>query len=242
MEHKSLLFLDTETTSLEEGRLIELAYSYGTDIEVLLCKPPVSISYEAMAVHHITEGMVINMPSFSEHPDYQNIKDKVKDSIIVAHNALFDLNVLEREGIEHEEYIDTKRVAMHLYPDAKNYQMQYLRYYLGVEVPHDESGLAHSAGGDVKVLIAVFDKLKIAIREDQGIGQLEESVIIQKMLELTLQPVLLICLPFGKYAGKTFQEINREDRNYIEWMHYKMEDKSEDLKHTIDYWMRTKSI
>lgn len=239
---KTLTFLDTETTSLEEGRLIELAYTDAGTIEVILCKPPVPITYEAMAVHHITEGNVINMPVFGEHPLYGHIKDIVKDTIVIAHNAQFDLDVLEREGIEHGEYVDTKRVAMHLYPDAKNHRLQYLRYYLGVDVPHDESGLAHSAGGDVRVLMAVFEKMKIAVREDLGVGELPESSVIAKMIELTRTPVLLTIIPFGKHAGKTFKEINREDRGYIEWMHTKMSDKSEDLAYTVSHWMNTMSL
>ncbi len=55
MKYK-LLFLDTETTGNEEhDRLCQVAYSDGTTRHSALFKPPIPISIESMAVHHITE-------------------------------------------------------------------------------------------------------------------------------------------------------------------------------------------
>lgn len=68
-----ICFLDTETTGLSNGRLVQLAYEVYDSEDTGsngLCKnctykPPVPIELEAMATHHITEKMVADMPPFS---------------------------------------------------------------------------------------------------------------------------------------------------------------------------------
>ena len=50
-----LILLDTETTDLQNARLIQLAYKNLGSGEVVneFFKPPVPISYGAMATHHV---------------------------------------------------------------------------------------------------------------------------------------------------------------------------------------------
>jgi len=94
-----ICFLDTETTSLENGRLVQLAYeiydSEKTESMIVnrLYKPPVPIELEAMMVHHITEKMVEDKYPFLPS-DMGNI---LENYIFTAHNASFDLGVMERE-------------------------------------------------------------------------------------------------------------------------------------------------
>ena len=66
---------------------------------------------------------------------------------------------------------------------------------------------------------------------------------LERMVELSNTPVLLLTMPFGKYVGKSFKDINREDRPYLEWLWKNVaKDKDADFKHTVDYWMNRRSV
>jgi len=56
---------------------------------------------EPMSIHHITNEMVENKPAFKDSFEYQKLVDLLNDdkNILVAHNAKFDIDMLEREGI-----------------------------------------------------------------------------------------------------------------------------------------------
>ena len=64
---KKLLFLDTETTgNMPTDHLCQLCYKVGDKIVSELYKPPIPISIESMAIHHITEKMVADKPAVKE--------------------------------------------------------------------------------------------------------------------------------------------------------------------------------
>jgi exodeoxyribonuclease X len=153
----SLLFLDTETTGNEEkDRLCQLCYSYGDTLVDELFNPPLPISVESQAVHHITPKMVKDKPAFKVSPTYIELDTILKNenTIFVAHNAKFDIGMLEKEGLSVPRFICTLRVARAL--DKQNiiprYNLQYLRYYLEMEI----DATAHDAMGDVLVLKEFF--------------------------------------------------------------------------------------
>lgn len=148
---KPLFFLDTETTGLKDPRLLQLAFvTYGVEPFNRMYKPPVPIEIEAMEINHVTEKMVADKPAFSA--DAQEVREILGKGIVVAHNAEFDLRVLEAENVFIHDVICTKKVAKHLWPDLKAHRLQYLRYHFGIEI---DAG-AHEAMADVKVLQAVF--------------------------------------------------------------------------------------
>lgn len=207
-----ILFLDTETTDLNPGRrLVQLAYKNSETGVVVneYFKPPVPISYGSMAVHHITNEMVADKPVFSETTHFATLAELLPSSVIVAHNAPFDIEVLKNEGLAVGQFIDTVRVARHVVHDAEQYNLQYLRYFLHVTA----EGAAHDALGDITVLQAVFDVLRNRVAEKFG-----EEGVVEKMLELTQTPVLLTSFGFGKYRGKSFEEVAASDRGYLEWL------------------------
>jgi exodeoxyribonuclease X len=209
-----IIILDTETTDLDEqARLVQLAYkNMMTGDEVCeYFKPPVPISYGAMAITHITEAMVADKPTFSGSNFQIDLGKILIDNILVAHNALFDIKILSNEGVKTNKYIDTLRVARHLI-DSEQYKLQYLRYFLKLDV----EGQAHDAMGDVIVLESLFKHLKEIIKEKFALNS--DSEIFQKMMELTQEPVLLKLFTFGKYNGKTFEEVNKLDQGYLKWL------------------------
>lgn len=151
-----LIFLDWETTGFGPCRGVELAFKRkGEPVTLVHVRPPIPIEDGAAAVHGVTNEMCKDWKLFAELPEYPTIKATLEAACIVAHNASFDIGVLEREGIVCPIYIDTQKVAKHLYPHAPNHKLQGLRSYLQL----DANGDAHSAAGDVAVLEALFDNM-----------------------------------------------------------------------------------
>src|SRR3989338_10682738 len=99
---QKLIFFDTETTGNEQKDfLCQIAYKTGNETFVGLYKPEIKIPPEASAVHHLTNKMVADKPSFQQSGDLPKIKTifEDKESVVIAHNAAFDLMILKKEGI-----------------------------------------------------------------------------------------------------------------------------------------------
>lgn len=215
-----VIFLDTETTDLaDDARLVQLAYKIqDTDEEVNeFFNPEVKISFEAMSVHHITEKMISNKELFASSVHKVKLQEKLLDNILVAHNALFDIKILENEGIvvDHDKYIDTCRVAQHLI-DSPTHKLQYLRYFLDLDLGDKEIN-PHDAFSDILVLESLFNFLVKKMTEDFSFKTEEE--ILERMLLLSKTPILLKTLNFGKYKDKSFVEVFQNDKSYLEWLY-----------------------
>lgn len=166
----NLLFLDTETTGLSnKDRLCSVAFSDSEKgkIHHQFFKPEVPITIEATCVSHITNKMVEDAPSFEGSDIHKEIGALVQNSILVAHNAEFDIRMLRYHNIEVPDFICTMKVARAMKVFNKH-SLQYLRYTLDLDV----EAIAHTADGDVKVLKALFAHLK-------------EKVSIKQMIKMS---------------------------------------------------------
>ncbi len=211
-----LIFFDTETTGNEQKDfLCQIAYKSGNETFTGLYKPPTKIPPEASAVHHITNKMVADKPAFQKTEDAKNIKKLFEDAeaVVVAHNAPFDLMMIEKEGIKPKKFICTLRVARHLDKEGKidRYNLQYLRYLLEIEI----DATAHDALGDVLVLEKLFERLKNKIMAEE---KLSEKEAIEEMIEISSHPSLIKTLIFGKHKGKKVEEVLNIDRGWLEWL------------------------
>lgn len=162
---KPLLFLDVETTGLTPNdRLCQVAYSFTDDptmeldIPVIHSQyflPPIPVCLDAMMVNHITNKFLADKEVFQQSLMFPRLAQLLETHTLVAHNAVFDIDMLEREGLKVPSYICTKKVAKHLNLAEKN-NLQYLRYALELDLP---TAVAHTAEGDVQVLIALFTRI-----------------------------------------------------------------------------------
>lgn len=228
-----VLFFDTETSGIENGRLVQLAYKeHGGAGYSFYYRPPVPIEIGAMAVHHVTNEMAAEFNPLTDD-DRKQISDHFNEYIAVAHNANFDIGILENEGIKIGKYIDTLRCAQHLI-ESDGYSLQYLRYFLKLQL--DGRIDAHEALSDVLVLEKLFEHLYIKANELLPIREgVERDVDVLNHLQfLTLQPVLLTKMPFGKHKGMPFREV---PRSYITWLRNQT-DLSEDMVYSLNYYSR----
>jgi len=229
---KSILFLDTECTGLdEEDRLIQVAYKILGQNHCVnrYFKPPLPIKYEAMAVHHITNERVESSPAFIGSGDDVQIQTMLDQAVMVAHNAPFDIAMLQKEGIRVGEYIDTYKVLKFLL-DEPSYKLQYFRYRFGIKFKDEVA--AHEAEGDVMVLEQVFNWLTFTMTAS---GKATIDEVVEDMIRITKEPLLLRRIEFGKYRGQLFSEVPKD---YLSWCLSKMEELNEDQRYTMNHYLK----
>lgn len=241
MTKENLIFLDTETTGLgAEDRLFQVAYSFQGDRASALFKPPVPISIDSMVITHVTDEMVEKKESFLGSEFYGVVQALIKENILVAHNAKFDAEMLRREGIETESFIDTRKVSVHLdsQENIPKHSLQYLRYYHKLNV----DAVAHDALGDVLVLEKLFELLFSQMLKLSG----EEEQVLQEMKEISSRPILHKKFTFGKYNGQAVSTVASEDAGYLRWLFNAKvmqrengEEDDEDWIYTLDYYLNS---
>lgn len=216
-----LRVIDTETTSLEGG-VVEIASA--DIVNGVICnpmsdlvKPPEPISFEAMAIHHITEDMVENASLISDVIDRYLGADAY-----VAHNAKFDRSKLPQIDAP---WICTQKLARKLFPTHSSHSNQYLRYSLGLKPAVPEGLYAHRALYDCYVTAELLIYM----------GSLAKWTMRQ-MREISNAPSLLHTMRFGKHKGKSFDEIAVIDPQYLRWL-LGTSDLDEDLQFTIRHWL-----
>ncbi|OGI95172.1 hypothetical protein A2917_00770 [Candidatus Nomurabacteria bacterium RIFCSPLOWO2_01_FULL_42_17] len=233
-----LIFFDTETTGNEQKDfLCQIAYKSTDENFTGLYKPPFKIPPEASAVHHISNKMVEDKKSFKESGDLPKIKKlfEDKDTVVIAHNAPFDLMIIKKEGIEPANFICTLRLARYLDKEEKieKYNLQYLRYLLDIEI----DATAHDAMGDVLVLSKLFERLKNKMQKESAEENMDENKVIEKMIEISSHPSLIRTLNFGKYKGKKVEEVLQIDRGWLEWL-LREKEKSDQIDEDWIYTLR----
>lgn len=240
---KRYIILDTETTGTgEEDRVIQLGFMVlgekNIEVQNEFFSSSVPISFGAMEVHGITPDMLEGKPQCKDSSSYKRLLElNTNENYLIIHNAPFDITMLEREGFKTQmRVIDTLRVAKHLLPDEEAHRLQYFRYkmnlYKDEQKEADALGIvikAHDAIGDVLVLKLFLSKLK-----DMVLAKFPTANPVEKMVDLTLTPILIKSFNFGKYKGKTLEEVASSDAPYLRWMLTGMEKLDEDLKYSIN--------
>ncbi|WP_407400744.1 PolC-type DNA polymerase III [Treponema sp.] len=178
--------VDTETTGLhpKENFLIEIGAvkfnRYGLLDEPfdILIKPPVEIPMYITQLTGIDDFMVSKSPTAAEAIERFKEYCGGKDTILIAHNAPFDIHFidaeLERIGqpkLEHQ-VIDTLVMTRAFHPDFKGteegaYRLQSLANRYGINVLQ-----AHRANDDARVCMELFKHLVLEKKENTDIKTL----------------------------------------------------------------------
>ena len=165
--------LDLETTgiSYKTEKITEVGiikYKNGQVIDEFECfvNPEKPIPPKVVEITHITDDMVKDAETIDKV--IPKIIDFIGDSVLVAHNADFDIGYLkynfEKYGYKLENtYIDTLRLAKAIFPDLKKYKLGLIADSLKIKVD-----VAHRALDDVKTLVAVFKVMIERTKEEHG--------------------------------------------------------------------------
>jgi DNA polymerase III epsilon subunit-like protein len=230
-----LVFLDTETTGLEiKDRICALGMLHENVSHYELINPGKKIPPSASAIHHITNEMVKESPSFSQSISAEKLKMlNTPENILISHNAPFELSMLEKEGMAWQgSIIDTLKCSKSLMDDLEGYSLQFLRYEL--RLYRDERSVFEKA----RISITPHHALSDALHTRMILEYLLDLADIERLIEISKSHVLLSRLPFGKYVKKRIEEIALKDPGYLKWMSESLMDMDEDLRYSIDYYLR----
>jgi DNA polymerase-3 subunit epsilon len=209
LDKELFVCIDCETTGLDPkaDRIIEVAamcFNLKEDFDTFesLIDPQCPIPPSSIAIHHITEEMVVGKPTIDKAlPDLLKI---IGRRIIVGHGVGFDIDIIataaEKFGIpctiRNNLSLDTLRMAR-LYGDSPTNSLDQLRQHFNVQFEG-----THRAMGDVLVNRNVFRHLA---RRYKTLEQLQE---------ILSRPILMKTMPLGKHKGRPLKEIPLE---YLQW-------------------------
>ena len=178
LEDATYCVLDLETTgiSITTEKITEVGIMKVKNGEVIdefeiFVNPEKPIPQRVVEVTNITDEMVKDAETIDKV--FPKILEFVGDSIIVAHNASFDVGFLKYNakllGYEfNNTYIDTLPLAKDLFPDLKKYKLGKIADSLGIEVD-----VAHRALADVDTTVKVFNVMLKKLK-DKGINTVDE--------------------------------------------------------------------
>ena len=167
----SFLILDTETTGLERGEVVQIGVidASGNTLIDTLVKPREPIPLSTTRIHGITNQMVAQAPSFEAV--VENLRQTLNGQHVIVYNAVYDRKMLhqstEAAGIEKTDWKALSRwwCAMEGFAEVygdwnsmrRSYRWQKLataaRYY---NLPMTD---AHSALGDCLTTLAICKRM-----------------------------------------------------------------------------------
>ena len=129
------------------------------------------IPQRVVEVTNITDEMVKDAPTIEEV--LPKVLEFIGDSVLVAHNADFDIGFLKYNAGElglklGNTYIDTLRLAKDLFPEYKKYKLGIIAENLGIKVE-----VAHRALDDVDTTVKVFNVMLDMLKE-KGVITLDD--------------------------------------------------------------------
>lgn len=165
---------DTETTGLDPAkghRIIEIA---GVRIEngvvtdktfSTFVNPERDIPWESRQVHHISDEDVKNAPTImTVLPEFLAF---AQGSILVAHNAQFDMSFLQSEKefcwgyVELPECLCTMRLSQNLFPTAFRHNLDFLSGQFNLPLPQDRHRALPDVLQTANVLLKMLEKGRI---------------------------------------------------------------------------------
>ena len=155
---------DTETTGLkaDENKVVEIgAVKFNKDGIIsrfsVLINPQMPMPEEASSVNHITDEMLKDQPIFKDIA--KEFLRFIQNSILVPHNASFDVNFINAElknckiGKLTNKVLDTLIFAREVFPRLDSYKLQDLAKRFDIVAFE-----AHRAEDDSRVCMEFFNK------------------------------------------------------------------------------------
>ncbi len=170
--------LDIETTGLSKmtEKITEfgiIKVKNGKKIDEFECfvNPEKTIPQRVVEVTNITNEMVKDAETIDKV--LPRVLDYIKDTVIVAHNAVFDIGFIKHNadllGLKfNPTYIDSLPLAKELFPNFKKYKLGIIAENLGIKVD-----VAHRALADVDTLVKVLEVMLNMLKE-KGVKKLSE--------------------------------------------------------------------
>lgn len=227
--NKPLIFFDLETTglSITHDRIVQLSYVKvmpdGTEEEGdYYVNPERHIPEETTAVHHITDEMVKDQPTFMALA--AKMKNVFMGCDLAGYNSnRFDVPMLFEEFARAGVRFDLKSVRLVdvqsiFYKKEPRTLVAAYRFYCQKELDG-----AHSAINDTR---ATYEVLQAQLDHyddlENDVAWLSEYTRMSRNVDLVGAIVLddkdRECFGFGKYKGWPVVDVLKKERNYYDWM------------------------
>ncbi len=179
LDRLSFVVFDTETTGLDPlggDEIVSLAGVKIVNLGIIvgetfnrIVDPMRSVPLSSTRFHGLTDEMVRGKPSLEK--TLQDFYSFVGDSVLVGHNAAFDMSFIRRKedraGVHFRgPVLDTLTLSLCLHDHTPEHSLNAVAKRLGVEVKD-----RHTALGDSLITAQIFIKL-IHIFQDKGITTL----------------------------------------------------------------------
>lgn len=204
------LILDTETTTIEDAEVIELAWqrfdtfgqlassSHVADFHQRFTplKPP---TFGAVGVHHILPSDLVDLPPSEGAVSYL----PAATSYLIGHNIDFDWKALGSPTINR---ICTLAMARNLWPECDAHNLSAITYYLYGANATTRAKLrnAHSAVEDVSLCAAVL----VRCIEASGVQSFDELYAFSEHARIP------VTMTFGKHRGELVADV---PYGYVKW-------------------------
>jgi exodeoxyribonuclease X len=201
-----------------------------------LVNPDRPMPYEVQAVHHISDAMLADAPSLAEvmaevlSPHSYPLFDGPTPIAFAAHYAKHDRQYLE-PFTGDKPWICTERCSKHQWPGLTTYKNHAVRYWLNVRDFDEALAMPmHRAAGDAYTTAVI-------LRELLNVGRNGHKV--ERLIEGTNTPPLLVICNLGKQRGKPYEEV---DSGFLRWMldPSRRADFSEEDTATARYWLKSR--
>jgi len=225
--------IDLETTGLPEDEVKAICEIGWTDVAEtgqllnhgsFLVNPGHPIPPQTRAIHHISDADVAGAVSPTQGT-MSLMNGMIPGDMFAAHNIAFEQAFV---GGGELPWICTLKCALHLFPDAPSHSNQSLRYWLGVDNDDgfnpDLSMPPHRAGPDTYVTAFILRRLLMIAPPHE-------------LARLTLAPVLLKKMSFGKHRGTAFADLPTD---YLRWMSGQRFDA--DVMHTVRHHLKERGL
>ena len=160
-----LVFVDVETTGLDPRighRIIEIGAIAMENNQIIgkfqsLIQVNYSIPRHVSKIHSITNDMLADQPKPEQV--YPEVKNFLSDSLLIAHNAKFDIGFLQSEFNRLNQRITnqsicTLEISRRRYPRLPNYKLGTVYRHLIGEQPADAK--RHRALDDARMVAAIW--------------------------------------------------------------------------------------
>ena len=226
---RPLVFFDLETTGINThtDRIVELSYIKitpdGSEISrTMRFNPGKPIPAEATAVHHITNEMVADKPSFRECA--KQIAEEFTGCDFAGFNSnRFDLPMLDEEfdranikfDFSQSRFIDVQTIFHKKEPRTL---VAAYRFYCNKDLEN-----AHSADSDTRatyeVLLAQIEKYDDLSGDVDALANMSsQNRNVDLAGRIILDDKNREIINFGRYKGMPVEEVFVKDRGYLGWI------------------------
>lgn len=235
----NFVVFDVETTgfSAKNDKIIEIGAVKIKNGEIVdsfntLINPNVPLKDEIITLTGITDSMLVNQPTIKDV--IGKFKKFISDSVLVAHNANFDMaflkNNFEKNNINIENpYIDTLELSRIFYPNVRSHSLGNIAKRLGVSLEN-----AHRAVDDARATGEIFIRLldkgfksddffktleyieSLIDKREKHLGESYHAVILAKNLEGLKNMYKIVSLShidYFNYTPKVPRSVLNEYRN-----------------------------